>query len=207
MQNQNRRRPIPQSAPHSTRRTAKKSKKRLWFTIGGVLILLIAIASSQDKRPASQQTTGQSIEQKAEDQSVANAPSQSDEEYIEKVVLEAVNKNFAKSDENTIDYSPANKSVVIRCIGSDNLSNDWIKKGMWIDIEDTLKEARDLDFEEVEFNILFPLVDTYGNSSNEVVMKAGFSKEVLRKINWENFISDNIPKVASSYWEHGALSR
>jgi hypothetical protein len=91
-------------------------------------------------------------------------------------------------------------------MGSDNLSRNLIRKGMWLDIKDTFIDIRDLGLSSVDFHIVFPLTDIYGNTSNEVVMKVGFSKEVLSKINWDGFSIDNIPNVSTSYWEHGALN-
>jgi hypothetical protein len=42
---------------------------------------------------------------------------------------------------------------------------------------------------------------------SETVMKITYAKETMDKINWNNFLTDNVPVVANDYWEHPAISK
>ncbi|MBM7644061.1 hypothetical protein JOD45_000252 [Scopulibacillus daqui] len=115
------------------------------------------------------------------------------------------NKNsFNKKDSIIeINYNDNNNFLLIKVFGKDNLSKNMIKKGMWMSISKTLKDLKDnTKFDKIAFNIVFPMQDQYGNASNNIVMKATFDRDTLDKINWENFMFENIPNVANEYWEH-----
>lgn len=50
-------------------------------------------------------------------------------------------------------------------------------------------------------------MDQYGNEKKDNVMKITLNRETLDKINYDNFLHNNLPKVANQYWEHPALSK
>lgn len=51
------------------------------------------------------------------------------------------------------------------------------------------------------------LVDTYGSESQEQVVKITLSKATLDKINFDNFVYNDLPSIADSYWEHPAMTK
>lgn len=51
------------------------------------------------------------------------------------------------------------------------------------------------------------LVDTYGSKSDEQVVKLTLSKAKLDKINFDNFVYNDLPSIADSYWEHQAMTK
>lgn len=100
------------------------------------------------------------------------------------------------------------KVVLLYLKGSDNLTNKMIKTGMLMDTKDILQtlQPRD-DISEITFFWSFPLVDAYGNTSEDTIMKINISKETLDKINFERFDYNSIPDIADDYFEHTALSQ
>ena len=50
-----------------------------------------------------------------------------------------------------------------------------------MDIYDTLKELKDIQPLSVDFNIIYPMVDKYGNANDEIVIKASYSNETREK--------------------------
>jgi hypothetical protein len=51
------------------------------------------------------------------------------------------------------------------------------------------------------------LVDTYGSKSEEQVVKLTLNKAKLDKINFDNFVYNDLPGIADSYWEHRAMTK
>lgn len=82
-----------------------------------------------------------------------------------------------------------------------------IKKGTWKDAVNVLKHVRGIkEVKEIALNVTFPTQDKYGKKSDMTVMKTDFKRQTIDKINFENFLTDNIPNVVDSYWESSAFS-
>ncbi len=80
-----------------------------------------------------------------------------------------------------------------------------IVQGMYKDIYDTLKELDGIEPLSLDFNITYSIVDIYGNSNDEIVIKASYSKETRNKLNFNNLLFENIDTVADDWWLHPAL--
>ncbi len=63
----------------------------------------------------------------------------------------------------------------------------------------------DTHVNEITMNAHLVLVDKYGGESTDKVMAIRMSKGTWEKINWDNFLIDNLPSVADTYWEHPAI--
>ena len=69
-----------------------------------------------------------------------------------------------------------------------------------------LKEIQaDVDT-DIDFNVIYPLTDKYGNAEDVIVIKATFVNETIKKINFENVVWENIPEIADEWWNHNALN-
>ena len=76
---------------------------------------------------------------------------------------------------------------------------------MYSDIFNVLKAIQsDIDT-DVDFNIVYPLQDKYGNKSDEIVIKATFKKGTIKKIEFENISYESIPDIADEWWNHSEL--
>ncbi len=92
--------------------------------------------------------------------------------------------------------------------GSDNFTNNMIKTGMLSGIAKTMQGLKDIpEVTDVTITVTFPMVDKFGNESDQMVMRATFLKANRDKINWLNFSYSNIPDVANSYNEHPFLRK
>lgn len=122
---------------------------------------------------------------------------QTQEEAIEKRIRDAVSKrtntNKDKIAEIKINKSFADNSdgkyvAVVTINGSDNLSEDLIKKGIWVDMAGiyvALYKGHS-DIQEATIIANFPMADKYGNNSDEVVLKTSLSTEEAKKVNWSS---------------------
>ncbi|AMQ06523.1 MULTISPECIES: hypothetical protein [Sporosarcina] len=68
-----------------------------------------------------------------------------------------------------------------------------------------ISEMKEVD--GVIIHWLYPLVDQYGNEKDGEVMVFNIERETLDKINWDNFLTDNFPKVVNDYFEHPAFKK
>ena len=113
------------------------------------------------------------------------------------------NRNNQKIGKVQID----NGLVYLSFIGDSNLSTSMTKRGMLSEVGDLLEKLpqEDSRIDEIEIEIWFPLVDEHGNTEMDSVMKVNATKNNWQKINWDNFLTENIPNVVDSYWIHPAL--
>ncbi|SCN38280.1 Protein of unknown function [Bacillus cytotoxicus] len=137
------------------------------------------------------------------------------EKAFEDKVKKVVNKKFDKKNVESIQINdnagtddPNDKIVLVTAEGKENLTNNMTKKGMWMDTVDILKNlSNEKEISEIVFFYTFPMVDPYGNKKKDTVMKITLNRETLDKINFDNFLFDNLPKIADQYWEHPAFNK
>ncbi|MCC2351993.1 hypothetical protein [Bacillus pacificus] len=169
-----------------------------------------AIKQVQDEEKAKAEE-----EKKKQEKEAAAKPIEKKEVTLEDKVKKLTNKKFGekkvesvKVNDNLGTEDPNDKIVLITTEAKENISANYTKKGMWIDTISILKDLKDENnISEIAFFYKYPLVDQYGNEKKDNVMKITLNRETLDKINYDNFLHDNLPKVANQYWEHPALSK
>ena len=77
---------------------------------------------------------------------------------------------------------------------------------MYMDISNILKGIQKDINVNVDVNVTYPLQDKYGNTSEDIVIKATFNSDTIKKINFDNFDYNDIPSVADEWWNHNALN-
>lgn len=108
---------------------------------------------------------------------------------------------------NTEEEKEDGKLVYLCLNGDDNFTANMIRRGMWIDSIKLFKYL--FTIEEIgEITIIwqFELTDKYGNSELTKVMGMTLTREIEEKINWDSFLTDNIPNVTEDYWESPIFS-
>lgn len=131
---------------------------------------------------------------------------ESEQESIEKNIREAIENVVGKEMLETFNYVPSNNFSLIKFKGSENLTNNMTIKGMYMDIFNILKDIQPMIDTDVDFNVIYPLVDQYGNAEDVIVIKATFTNETIKKINFENAIWENTPVMADDWWNHNAVN-
>lgn len=133
-------------------------------------------------------------------------------ETLEEIIDAAIESAHAKKEDVKLfdtysEENPDEKRVAIYLTGSDNLTKNMIRKGMWMEGTDILKSLQSCeDISEIVLYWSFPMVDAYGNSVTDTVMKIDVSKETLDHIDFERFPFENLPEIADEYFEHPALA-
>lgn len=148
-------------------------------------------------------------EQESLDKHMENINKNILEKDVKSIVVEHLGEtnNMKKDRINSIVVSEEDNGVLINLNASENFTVNMTKKGMWMDTIEILEPLHNLNkFDIILVNWYLPLVDTYGNESDSLVMSIDMNKETLDKINWENFLTDNLPNVADHYHNHPALN-
>ena len=129
---------------------------------------------------------------------------------IKKIVTDELGKknNLKKNTIKDVQYVASDKGAIIALNANENLTTNMTKKGMWKDSKDILQPLSKVNgLDIIIIHWYFPLVDTYGNEKDGIVMSFEINKETLNKINWDNFLTDNIPNVVNNYFEHQAFNK
>ena len=176
----------------------KQFYKKWWFWLVIVILVLSAIFGTSDTDTEDEEE----IETTASITSTATTTKKlSKEETIRNQIIDVVDEDNLE----TFNYVPDNNFTLIKFKGSENLTNNMIINGMYSDIFDILKSIQsDIDT-DVDFNVVYPLQDKYGNKSDVIVIKATFKKGTIKKIKFENISYESIPDIADEWWNHRAL--
>ncbi|WP_257209116.1 hypothetical protein [Bacillus cereus] len=137
------------------------------------------------------------------------------EKGLEDKLNKVVNKKFGKDKVESIQINdnlgtddPNDKIVLVTTEAKESATQNYTRKGMWMDTISILKDLKDeKGISEITFFYKYPLVDAYGNEKKDNVMKLQFNRDTLDKINYDNLLHDNLPKIANEYWEHPALTK
>lgn len=94
---------------------------------------------------------------------------------------------------------------------NDNLTESFIVTGVQSDIADILKTVSQSGLvpglQSITISGTFVLVDQFGNNSEDVVVRATYSRATIDKINWGNFLYTNILNIADDIYIHPDLQR
>jgi hypothetical protein len=94
--------------------------------------------------------------------------------------------------------------IYIQWTINDNFTEGLIKTGAKLDVKNMLKAIQDagLSYSRVVVEGSFPLVDTLGNAKEVIVIHAEYPRELIDKINWANFRTDNVYVVGENVKIH-----
>lgn len=80
----------------------------------------------------------------------------------------------------------------------DNFTEGLVKRGAQLDIVNILKavDSTGIDYQRVDLLGTFSMVDVYGNTSESDVISVSYSQATVQRINWDNFLTDDIYTIA-----------
>lgn len=124
---------------------------------------------------------------------------------VEDEIINDVKKEFGEENYISVDYNSTNNFVLIKAKGKELFTSKSTVKGMYLNMANTLESLSDLPDIDIAFNIVYPLQDKYGNSTDTIVIKATYTHDTRAKINWDKFLFDSMPSIADDWWMHDAL--
>ena len=171
------------------------------------LALLGALTEEEEanKEPLAQQQPSAPAEQR---QAEPQAPLTFEQEvklFFEDTIGKETNHSEANLKKRLTEWHlEGDGTLYATLIANDNLTSNMILRGMHIDSKDIFEKMFN-KFSAVETVCLiwtFPLVDVKGNIKLGNVVLIDMTRENAKSINWANFLTDNLPVVADSYWQH-----
>ncbi len=123
------------------------------------------------------------------------------DDLAKKAVHDAIPQStIMKNGDAYLGSSTVDNVFIIETEAEDNLTHNMIKEGILIDTSKIIKELfQDQRINDVRLVWYFPHTDAYGNETNEVAEKIEFTRDTVSKINWANFLFDNIPQIADGF--------
>jgi len=195
----------------------KKPFYKRWWFVGFVVLIIIGaiVGGGEDKTTENPQESASSAVKEKQD---ATEPKQEEnvqvkredmslDQYLEYKVKEVIGEKTNMDKPVFVSISNGDEGIKdITLNPNDNLTNNMIVSGMLIDASDFYKAIKD-DEEVKKLNGVsliyqMTLVDKLGNESINPVLILTVSPETMNKINWDNFITDNLPDVADTYFLH-----
>lgn len=190
----------------------KRGRKQVLITyISIAIVSFVAFGVTADKTKLPAQQTAAQPQQQPQAPKATPEPTPvkapSIEEQIEKIIKDATNDNFKKA---TIAHDADGRLIVLtEFSGKENLTTSMTRKGTYMYGADIFQKIYSAGFpiKEVKETIYLPLVDKYGNSADEPVVRMTLKAETAKKINWEGVDKLEFAKVADTAWTHPALMK
>ncbi len=180
-------------------KTAKKILLGIFFFL---LIVFILIIGGKDKKVET--SSNSSAETNIQHTTKEDTP----ERKIESKIIEIMGEKTNMEEKRIREIVIENDELWISYTADENLTTAMTRRGMWTDIKKLLQElpgVLDKKISSIVFQPYLNLVDQHGNESISKVMMVTVTKESWEKINWENFLTSDIPNTSKTYWEHPAI--
>lgn len=143
-------------------------------------------------------------------------PSETPQQMIENKIRASVQKRTNTNKDKIIEVQ-VNKAfdndkeylVFVNINADDNLSEDWIKKGIWGDMADIYISLykQPIGVREAAIFAYFPMTDKYGNTSDKVVMKTSLDTTEAKKINWNQDVATLSHQILPDVWTEIDLTK
>lgn len=164
----------------------------LWF------IIMFSIINDSDVTTDDNSSTQQETEF-TKDERTTVISTEADKDL--KVELKGkIEKVVGADNLQTFNYIPDNNFSLIVFRGKESFTAKMTVKSMYLDMFKILKEIQPIIDTDVDFNVVYTLKDKYGNENDSIVMKATFTNDTIKKINFDNALSENIPTMADEWW-------
>lgn len=131
---------------------------------------------------------------------------------IENRIARAVGKDGLEVEVNDYADAPGGKIVLVRWPIGMNFTDSMTRAGARLDVAHILEAIYESGIELHEATVFgsTELVDQYGKTTKEVVLKATFSSPTINRIEWnepgiEAMIMEHILELADSHWLHPTM--
>lgn len=151
----------------------------------GFFVLMVIIGLAGGKKGSSVQDAFQKGMDDGK-QTVEGNNQTTPEQKIEAKVRASVTDSKTIKDVQVTKQVNGGYGILVIINAGENLSNDLIKKGIWLDMATifTALYKEQMDVNEAAIVANMDQVDKYGKTSNQVVMKTSLAKEEAQKVNW-----------------------
>lgn len=170
-----------------------------------VLAIVLSIVSPDDRTPVEKEATAVA---KVTAEARANAtptPRERFRKTIKDALGSGTNRDIPKITNIGFSIGPNELlNITVRFAIDDNLTEGFIKRGAKRDIEETIEKISKSGqaFHQIQMEGTFVLSDVRGNVSEDLVVRATYLKTELDRVNWGNFLTDNVYLIADTTFIH-----
>lgn len=198
----------------------KKPFYKRWWFIGIVLLTIIGAIGSggedatteqpQESASSAVEEKQDTVEPKQEEKVEVKREDMNLDQYLEHMVKEVIGEETNMDKPVFVSISDGDEGIKdITLNPNDNFTNNMIVGGILRDASDYYKAIKDDEevkkLKGVSLIYQMTLVDKLGNESINPVLILTVSPKTMNKINWDNFIADNLTDVADTYFLHPVL--
>lgn len=196
-----------------------KGASIIWVSI--IIIAFIAGPPENDEEDLAEEEI---VEETVEETSEEAAPETQDEleeteelppsekdidNYVDYLVEDTMGHSTNMGYTRLIDFwteGHNNEKLVLRLQGDENFTSNMTRDGMIDNTEQVItqlySERDDINNFEVQWYMV--LIDERGNEENTQVVNIEFDRANYNNVNWDNFLTSNLPDIANYYWVHPA---
>jgi len=147
------------------------------------------------------------VEEKEEETETAPISEESIEDYVDDLIENTIGHSTNMGYKRLLDswtegYN--NEKLVLMLQGDENFTTGMTKGGIINNTEEIIRKLyseRD-DINNLELRWYMVLIDERGNEENTEIINIEFSRSNYNSVNWDNFLTDNLPNIADDYWAH-----
>ncbi|MFW5884944.1 MAG: hypothetical protein ACOCUF_01815 [Patescibacteria group bacterium] len=170
------------------------------------------VATNQEKEQVGDTKTEEDSSDKKEDEKKSNYQWETKKDTLlrdaETVVVNQIGEKNNMDKKTVISIKTERNELWIKFRASENFTSGMTAGGIKTDMVNVFSNLNNqiLDnFRRVTIVAELPLVDVKGNESSENVLTVSLKSEDIKEINWDNFLRENLEKVAAFYQEHPAI--
>ena len=187
-------------------------KYRSWPTWVQIVLALVVLAAAAGATGESEDTptnerAADAVAQESPDSSSEEEAAPSSEEDLRNGIEDAVGSSN-RDVERISEFDARQGGVVfVEWAIDENLTEGLTKDTARLEATDILEAVQGSSFtyRRVALSGTFTLVDQLGNESEDEVVRGNFSRQLINKINFENFDFKNVFEIADSAYIHPAF--
>lgn len=195
------------------KRKAEKDIKVIAVTTIGVIVTLIGLFINTDFEEMAKEAKEGAKEIQAAEEDKLKPESENDlksgdfYQYIAEKVAGTESSHGLPRVESA-SYNDVNGNTVTFKMNGDSMTKNLTKVGILKDSTEIMENMKVAGYEgNVIFVWFLPLENQYGEVDNIKSLAFTISKETFNRIDFNNFLYDNIPDVADEYFEHDVLKK
>lgn len=126
---------------------------------------------------------------------------------IEETIIQVVKNEFGEDNFIQINYIPDNNFLLIKAKGAENLTDEMTARGMILSISNILKELKDFENINIDFNIVYPMQDNQGNISDDIVIKATYNWDTRKDLDYDGLVASTVQSFADEWWINPVIEK
>ncbi len=207
------------AAPARPQQAALKAKKPIWkrwwvWVIVGLLVIGMFGGGNGNDEEVAGEPEGAVVEEPAEVVAVEEelpVTYETLEEEVEAIVIGMFGEETNTDKQRIVfiihDEDEEGEYLQVTLNANENITTSLTRTGILMDTKKLFEALYGIESDVTYISIFWalPLVDAYGNVTDRNVAIVSMDKETADRVNWDNLLTDNIPIIATSYWQHPAL--